>query len=406
MTVTVLLLTGMFSGLAASPAAAQSLDEIADLIDRDGSYLDGQTLEAIAADAVERANADGVGFVYLDQENGEDLLGVADGLLQRSDQYDTLIVLDASGVFVVSNTNSAASAAADAATPEFARGAIGGGIDTVIDILGGGSESSAPPVTSDNTGDNTADNPSGATTNDNGGVPWLLILFLGVAVFLIVRFVLGRRRKAAVIEAALAEDRAEIREQLRNNADHVIDLGDRIATADDELRRMYEEAAQTFQDVSLGLDDAATAAEIDALDDRLDRAEWQFDVIEARLDGRPPPPEPRIGDGPPPSSRPAGRSPVPPLGGDGPRRQNDDGPALGPDESVFPGERQRRSAPSSGSSGRSGGMVGGLAKAGMMALLMKMLFGGGLGIGNMSRRTQQRRSHDPRSGGLGGGVLR
>lgn len=410
-------------GLTATAVAAgaQSLDDIAVAIDRDGSYLELE-LQGVASDAVDRANADGVGFVYLDQENADDLPILTSGLLQRLDglgsPYRTLIVLDASGAWVESLDRDT-TGAADAALPQFATGAVAGGIDTVLGVLSG----DAVPAGNNSNDSTAATTPATPSTNSGGGVPWLLILFLGLAVFLAVRFFAGRKRKAAALEAALAEDRAEIREQLRNNADHVIDLGDRIVTADDDLRRMYEEAAQTFQDVSMGLEDAATAIEIDALDDRLDRAEWQFDVIEARLDGRTPPPEPTIGDGP--IGRPSGRQRVPPLGGGTPpppaprsgrsgRSLGDDRPALGDDESLFPdgpsrgrSSRRRRQAPRrrSGGSGL-GSMVGGLAKTGLLSLVIKMLLGGGLSAGSASRRTQRRSSGGGFSGGVGGGVLR
>ncbi len=172
----------------------------------------------------------------------------------------------------------------------------------------------------------------------------------------------------------------------------------------------------------MGLDDAATASEIDALDDRLDRAEWQFEVIEARLDGRTPPPEPRIGEGP--VGRPSGRQPVPPLGGDTPppprtppaprrpsgrsgRSLGDDRPALGDDESVFPGSSRTRSTRTTSTRRSSGGgMMGGLLKTGLLTLVMKLLLGGGLSAGSGSRRTQQRRSSGGYDGGVGGGVLR
>lgn len=422
----------------AVPAGAQTLDEIANTIDQDGSYLELE-LQSVASDAVDRANGDGVGFVYLDQENASDLPILTDGLLQRLDalgsSYRTLIVLDASGVWVQSLDRDTAGAA-DAALPQFATGAVAGGIDTVLSVLGGGA---APAAASNDAANNNGVAESGAATTEavssssGGGVPWLLIIFLGLAVFFAVRFFSGRKRKAAALEAELAEDRAEIREQLRNNSDHVIDLGDRIANADDDLRVMYEEAAQTFQDVSMGLEDAATAVEIDALDDRLDRAEWQFEVIEARLDGRTPPTEPTIGEGP--IGRPMGRQPVPPLGGGtrntppppsappaptgrSGRSLGDDRPALGDDESLFPGggrsgqsrgrSSRRQRAPRRRSGGGLGSMVGGMAKAGLLSMVLKMLLGGGLNLGSASRRTQQRRSPGGGgySGGVGGGVLR
>lgn len=424
----------LFISAAAHPVGAQTLDEIAATIDRSGSYLE-LDLQNVADEAVARANAAGVGFVYLDQENAGDLPIISSGLLQRLDDtgspYRTLIVLDTSGVWVESLDRETAGAA-DAALPQFATGAIAGGIDTVLGVLGGGS---APAVADNNANGAAEATAEGASpevaSSSGGGVPWLLIFFLGIVAFFAVRFLAGRRRKAAALEAELAEDRAEIREQLRNNSDHVIDLGDRIATADDDLRRMYEEAAQTFQDVSMGLEDAATAAEVDALDDRLDRAEWQFDVIEARMNGLTPPPEPTIGEGP--VGRPAGRQPVPPLGGGTPppprrppapdarqpsgrsgRSLGDDQPALGADESLFPdgrdSGRSRRRQRTPRRRSRAGGMLGSLAKTGLLSLVLKMLLGGGLNMGSGSRRTQQRRGGSNQgggfSGGVGGGVLR
>ncbi len=421
------LVVGALVGALVGPAGAQTLDDISSTIDRTGRYLEVD-LELVAIDAVDRANVDGIGFIYLDQENAGDLPIIATGILDRLEasgsSYRAVIVLDASGVWVESLDIDAARAA-DASTAQFARGAVAGGVDTVVEILGGGSEAATS-----STGDDaeSSSNETGASSpvasSDGGGVPWLLIILLGVVAFFFVRWFTNRKRKAAALEAAMAEDRAEIREQLRSNADHVIDLGDRIAHADDDLRSMYEEAAQAFQDVSLGLDDASTSAEIDALDDRIDRAAWQFDVIEARLDGRTPPPEPRIGEGPmpPPPSRPGSRRDVPPLGGDAPRPPtgrssrslDDDRPALDDDTSLFPGSRDQRPTSSRQPRRRSGGgMLGRLAKAGLLSLVMKLLLGGGLGIGNTSRRTQQRQGQGRSSGsrgtgggGLGGGVLR
>lgn len=410
--------------LASSAVGAQSLDEIAETIDRSGRYTE-RDLQSVALDAVDRANGNDIAFVYLDQENAEDLPIIAAGLLDRLDAlgsgYRTLIVLDTSGVWVQSLDRDTGRAV-DAATPQFANGAVAGGIDTVVAELNGGvtNNSSTGSATTAGVGDDTGASATeeAAAPSSGGGVPWLLVFLLGVITFFVVRFFLGRKRKAAALEAALAEDRAEIREQLRNNSDHVIDLGERIANADDDLRRRYEEAAQTYQDVSLGLDDAATAAEIDALDDRLDRAEWQFEVIEARLDGRTPPPEPRPGGVA--STRPPGRQPVPPLGADqtppppGPRQPTgrsgrslgDDRPALGSDESVFPGGPSRRGRTAPAPRGRrsgGGGMLGGMAKAGLLSLVLKLLLGGGLNPGNASRRTQQRHGA---GGRVGGGVLR
>lgn len=420
-------------GLGSTAASSQSLDQIADQLDQTGSYLE-KPVEPVVETAIADANAANVAFAFLDQEGGEDTANIADQLIDRLEnagsRYRSLIVLDNGGVWVESLDDDGA-LAADRAAAEFGRGAIAAGIGTVVQTLGGETADTVDSNASDQATDGSTEAGAATETSSGGGIPWLTILILGVITFFVLRWFSGRRRRSAALDKAMADDRAEIREQLRNNADHVIDLGERIGKADDDVRRMYEEAAQAYQDVSLGLDEADTPAEIDALDDRIDRAEWQFEVIAARLDGRTPPREPDwdAADGipsepapssaPPPSGRPAGRQPVPPLGGgtrsDG---RGDDRPALGADESVIPGSRsssQRRSGGRSRSgrrrSGGLGGMLGGLAKAGIGSLLVKLLLGGGLGALG-SRRTQQRQSGGRSGGsggfggGIGGGVLR
>lgn len=402
----VISLLALSAGLVPA-VSAQELDSIAEEIDQTGVFSQKELTPPVV-EAIDRANDRGVGFLWLDEENSDrDVLAglVLERLAALDSDLRSLIVLDNSGVWVQSLDDAAAARnAADASTAAFARSAVAEGIDTAVAVLGGETVGTASGG-----GSATAPEP-----DSGGGVPWLWIIVLGVIAFFAIRWLTGRRRTAAALDKAMADDRAEIREQLKNNADFVIDLGAKIATADDDLRRMYEEAAQTYQDVSLGLDDAATPAEIDALDDRLDRAEWQFQVIDARLEGRTPPPEPNWDEPPPPTGRPTslpgpgptrpdGRQPVPPLGGapDTPA----DSPALGDDDSIFGGRGpRRRTQPRAPRGSTGGGMIGGLVKSGLGALLLKMLLGGGLSAG--SRRSQRRQQTGGYDGGIGGGVLR
>jgi len=417
----------IFGGLA-PPASAQTLDQIAEEVDRAGFYADF-TVGGAEADSIERANDHSIGFVWLDQAGGADTELIAVGVVERLESlgsgYDTVIVLDNTGVWVRSSSNSNASAAADAATPLFASGDVAGGIDAVASALSGG-PAAAPAAGNDAAvGDTTR--PAANTGSTGGGTPWFLILLLGLLGFFAFRWFSGKRRKSAAVSKAMKEDKAEIKEQLLNNADSVINLGDKVTTAPDDVRQMYEEASRAYQDVSSSINDASTVEEIDSLDDRIDKAEWQFQVIEARLDGRTPPPEPNWGapEAPvgapsnaprPPAPRPDGRQPVPPLGRDTRR----DAPALGPDESIFNQGQRRGGAPRGRSHqqaprrrSRGGGMLGGMMKAGIGSLLLRMLLGGGLGGIATSRRTQRRHVGGNRGGfggggrgGLGGGVLR
>jgi len=192
------LIVGLWSVLVPTSAGAQSLDEIAQTIDRDGLYAE-RDLQSVALDAVDRANADDVGFVYLDQENADDLPIIATGLLDRLEalgsNYRTLIVLDTGGVWVQSLDRDTGRAA-DAATPEFANGAVAGGIDAVLTELGGGSNTAGSNTAGSNTAGTETTGSAGAETggaadpaassSSGGGVPWLLIILLGALVFFVV----------------------------------------------------------------------------------------------------------------------------------------------------------------------------------------------------------------------------
>ncbi len=419
----------------AAAAGAQTLSEIATELDQNGVYTE-QPTDADIEQAIQRANDASIAFAWLDQ-GGTDPEQIAIDLLAQlnamGSSYRTVVVLGNDGVWVQGDQRNAADAA-DAALSQFGSRDVAGGLDTVTGVITGSLSGQTTATTTAAADAGTADTNTAATAS-SGGVPWFLIFILAAVAFFGFRFFAGKRRASKALAAAIAEDKAEIREQLRNNADAVIDLGDRIANADDELRQLYEKASRSYTEVSQNIDDAETVEAIDALDDRIDEAEWQFQVIEARLDGRTPPPRPEP-DGeipPPPSapssradgpSRPDGRQPVPPLGGGRGRR---DGPALGSDESIFSGngprgqryEQPRQQQPrrqqrrSRRGGGGLGGMLGGAMKAGLGTMLLRMLLGGGLGaLGGGSRRTQRRtssrggRSSGGFGGGLGGGVLR
>ncbi len=374
--------------VVAAPAAGAHADPaLIAALDDSGRYLEVEA-DATLDEAIDRANAEGIAFAWLDQP-GDSRVAVSladdyvEDLEELGSRYRTVVVLlgDGFGATSTAYDQGSLDPALDAAFDGFRAGAVGRGLDAFTDRLvedGAGQAGSA----------------GGA---DSGGGIGLGTIIVGIAViaavFLVVRAVGNRRQQKKRAATDMEEDRAEIREQLKNNADRVISLGDRvIASGDQELITTYEEASATYQDVSLNVAGASTPAEVDALDDRIDEAEWQLEFIEAKLDGRPIPPRP--------SDREADElEPAPPA------------PRAEPPVATSP--RTGRSYPRTTGRRRPSGGLGGLA-GGLGSILGSIVLGGGLGGPNRSRRAQRRTGGHGGigaggiggSGGLGGGVLR
>ncbi len=398
-------------GLVA-PAAAQAptISDIAAEVDRTGRYVDFElTPEEITA--VERANDEGIAFVWLNESTGSiesTAASLLDSLTSLQSGYSSVILIDNADYWVVSNTGDGATAAGAAANA-FGRESIVGGLDAIVGVLAPGAATTAttrgttaPTTNNAEDGATASADAANPTSSSGGGVPWLMILLLAGLAFLAFRFFSGRARTKKAAAVDLENDRREIQEQLKNNADRVITLGDRaIATRDPALARLYEEASAAFQDVSTSIAEASSPQEIDALDNKIDHAEWQFEVIEARLEGRPDPAKPTDDDPPPPAGSPTPPAPkqrpgMPPPPSHRSSRQRDaasDRPALADDESIFDRSRtQTRSRPrrTQTRSRRSGGMGG---MGGLGSILGSILLGGA--GRTMSRRSQRR------SGGFG-----
>ncbi len=390
--------------LASIPASAQttatdSIAAIVDEIESTGRFIDpgaeplGNGVEA----AIDRANAVGIAVAFPDPATNAEVFTPAldAAMAERSMRYDSILVLTPTMIAaeVVDIGDQELNQAFDAADAGFVRDGDAGAIDGFVASITGGdlpSTSAATDTTEAAADDSTdaalpADGAVPADGADNGGgFPWFWAIIAAVAGFFGIRYFTNKRKRQAAERAAVETDRKEIAEQLRNNADRVIDLGDPvIARKDAELIALYEEASRTYQEVSLALPEATTAAEIDALDDRIDRAEWQLEVIAARLAGEPVPPSPEE----------RARAATPPA---------TDGPALGPDDSIFgrqPGggdartrippptpQRQPRPQPRSSGGGGIGGMLG--------SILGSILLGGGQPR-TISRRTQRRTGSTP-----------
>jgi len=410
MVVLVLATVGLLGG--ASAVTAQSgaeLDTIVSELADTGQYLEFSS-NADLEGAIRDANARGIAFAWIDSD--ADAEAVAETLSARlgNGPYRTVLVLTNAFVGAWSSTVSTTEiqSSIDAAGDDFAAGAVADGVDRFTTSLAG--QTTATTTSGGSTGSGTT---SGGSSGGGIGLGTILLAALvGGGGFLLFRN--ARTKSKAKKEAAidLEEDRAEIKEQLRDNADHVLNLGDRVIEADrPKLISTYEEASAAYQDVSQSIDAATTAEEVDRLDDKIDRAEWQFESIAAALDGRPAPPSPEDVEA---QARPeAGKTPAP--------AQRDGRPALRADESVIavppaPAGRQPRyqqpvpRSPYPEQRRRRGGMGGMLG-----SILGSIVLGGG-GLGGMtgSRRTQRRRTTrsggslggTSMGGGLGGGVLR
>jgi hypothetical protein len=353
---------------------AQSVDieAVVDQIEQEGRVLE-RSVTAEADAAIDRANGQGVAFVRLDNlsQSSATAEEIFAELRSRGSSYGAVIVLTNASVFA-RGVNSSAESLTDDITQTIGGGDIAGGIDQYLANLGNDAAGGLD------------------TPESGGGFPWIVPILLVIAGFFLINMLRGRRKTKAVESKNLEADRQEIIEQLKANADRVIDLGDEvIQVKDPELISIYEEASAAYQNVSNEIRSATTPAEVDVLDDQIDKAEWQFEVIEAKLTGRTPPTftddgsesstQPPAPAPPPPSASPAERDAQLRRRGQPPRPL----PQRNPRRRYEP--QQRRST--------MGGTLGKMA----MSVIVSMLMGGRLGQPRQSRRSSRRRG-----GGYGG----
>jgi len=392
----------MVTLLTAGPAHAQSAVDIADELDQTGRYLELPSDANLDA-AIDEANSDGVAFAWLDQAGAGEAERLSEELLleldSRGSRYRTVLVLMEDNFGAWSSAgDSRTDAALDASLRSFGDGAVADGVTIFTDTLRGELVGSGSTP--------TTQAPSGSGSGGGLGLGGILLpaALLGGG-FMLFRGWSNKRKETKQVAADLTADRAEIKEQLRNNADRVIELGDRVVLSDNrELQDLYEKASVTYQDVSNRIDGASTVAEIDELDDRIDEAEWQLKSIEAQLDGKPIPPSPvEVAAAEQAAAQEEAEE----------RARKRSRPALGSDESVVRGTNRRSDGYArSGAPGgyyRRGGM-GGMG-GGLGGMLGSIILGGMRGGRYPQTRRTQRRTGFPGGfpsggGGLGGGVLR
>ncbi len=404
------LLALMTSILLVTPnaAAAQSVVEIVEAIEQTGSYVEPGSDASLDA-ALSDAEQAGVAFVWLNDSGGapeatalaEDIWNALDA---RNSQYRIVLVLLDNGYNAYGPVQLSAETMNDAldnALAGFGSGAEGNGLSAFVQTLNQAT-SSAGSTTPTTTG-------GGSSGSSGGGFSLgslLLPLVLIGGLFWMFRNWSRKRKEDKSAAADLEADRLEIKEQLRDNADRVIDLGDRVVLSENrELIDTYEKASRSYQEVSQSVDTATTAEQVDELDDQIDQAEWELEMIEAKLDGRPVPPSPAEVE-----AEEARQAEEEARAAAQRKAADNSRPALGRDESVVrQAPRNTRSYPRNpvptGYGRRRGGGLGG----GLGGVLGSIILGQ-MGGRQRSRRTQRRTSSLPGgfggSGGLGGGVLR
>lgn len=90
----------------------------------------------------------------------------------------------------------------------------------------------------------------------------------------------------------LQEARAELDEQVRALSDAILELSDRAALAPAPVSEAFDEAHGAYEEVRTRLEQPADARELEVLSDRVDVAQWQLEVVRARMEGRQPPAPP------------------------------------------------------------------------------------------------------------------
>ncbi len=215
-----------------SLAWGQSVDTsaIAEEVSDQGSYLEFSSSSSLD-NAIDEANSNGIGFVWLDNDaetaTTESLAeSIAYGLdAQNSTLHTVLVVSKASmGVYSFVYNRTQNNGASDASVQYFAQGDQATGLTTFTQTLTGSAS-------------------SGTSSGSGGGFWTFIIALLGLGgVFVLYRSWKSKRERKARDLAEMEADRAEVKEQLKANADKVIKLGDEvIQSGDNELIDLYDQ---------------------------------------------------------------------------------------------------------------------------------------------------------------------
>ena len=277
--------------LGAGSASAADAGSVADAAAESGFYIERGTSisESDATEIVTAARNNGSRFylVVLDDtpaggnttfaEAVYDDLGVSSGTILVLSSDDVGWVSEGEG-FTEADLFSAADYAIEAGGSDAAFAA-----NFVVGLFG-------EPLTA------TTAAPSAAAAESGGGGSgflWFVIIIVGVGLLL---WWLARRSRRQTVNAAaeqMVKARMAVQKQVDAIANDLLDMEDEVRVANnDEVDRFYNEAGETYRNVTERLQTVETPQHLLELSNDLDVAIWQLDCAEALLDGKPKPPRP------------------------------------------------------------------------------------------------------------------
>lgn len=268
-------------GLLAVPAWAQAPIEVAEVVATDGYYVEpgldvsGAELRDLARKMQER----GLNFASVvlaeDVGGGADLY--ADTLLDLFEgQQATIVVLTPGELGFASDefSQEQLDQAADRSLAMFDTN-IPDGFTLFADTLSPG----------------VAAGPS----ESSAGFPWALVFIVGGLVLVVFYFLRSQNKKEKERRVEdVKEARAEIKHQLDEIANEILDDADLVRISDNaEAKQYFEAASQTYADATETFEKATTLNELEEISDRLDKARWQLAASDALREGKEVPPEPK-----------------------------------------------------------------------------------------------------------------
>lgn len=305
-----LALGSILSALCVAPIAAalpaQDVTLITDDVAEFGVFVEEGVEDAYgvpidideidAAVAAVRATGQDGGLVILsaDASDHASLAAFSNATLQelgrRGAAVDTVVAVTPDQIWAVSSSAGAIDTALDASSSAFSRGDFADGYEAFFAALDPADATAAAPS---DAGDPDEAAGEQSAEDSGGGIGWflpaLLIAGLCLAGFLFWR---SRRARQQQMEVDMDTARAELREETTAASDLIWELSEQITEAPRDVEDLFEEASDTFQEVGERARTVTTPAEMQELIRRLGRATWQLEVVEARIEGRPPPPEP------------------------------------------------------------------------------------------------------------------
>lgn len=276
------MLVALLAVLSIAPAFGQSPRELAEILASDGYYVEPgseQVDEQKLRDLIQRMRDRGFNFAPVvlatDPSGGAPLL--AEAIVDEFGVPITVVVLTPgelgsdSTEFSTTELDSAGLASVD----EFSRNVSDGFALFADNLVPGVSVPGAP--------------------TSSGGFPWFLVFIVG-GLILVVFFAVRKQSKLEKERRIydIDEARKEIKHQLDEIANVILDESDAMRVADvDEAQKYFEAASKTYADALDLFEKTTTLPQMETISDSLDKARWQLRAAVALRDGEEVPPEPK-----------------------------------------------------------------------------------------------------------------